>query len=190
MVQLTPTGWSPDSNWLWDGRAWQDAISPDGKWRFDGKDWKRFRGKRTAMPIAPLYAAAPAPAAPVAPIEMPSWVAASEVERIVKDKQEAAAYAVVPVIPPPPELDWRKAGRYIQHSKEERVYKYWQYGGTSVAYFVISFLTCYPLGLWFIWRTAWRFPTKVMASIGATFVPVAFYFIAVGSGLLPQDYRR
>gem|GEM_PF-2362686 len=29
-----------------------------------------------------------------------------------------------------------------------------------------------------------------MASVGATFVPVAFYFIAVGSGLLPQDYRR
>jgi len=57
MVQLTPPGWSPDANWFWDGREWQDAVSPDGKWRYNGKDWKRFRGKRTAMPIAPLYVA-------------------------------------------------------------------------------------------------------------------------------------
>ena len=49
MAQLTPPGWSPDTNWFWDGREWQDAVSPDGKWRYDGKDWKRFRGKRTAI---------------------------------------------------------------------------------------------------------------------------------------------
>jgi hypothetical protein len=190
MVQLTPSGWSPDANWFWDGRAWQDAISPDGKWRFDGKDWKRFRGKRTAIPVAPLYVAAPAPAAPVAPIEMPSWVAPSEVERIVKEKQEQAAYAATPVIPPPPELDWRQAGRYIQHSKEERVYKDWQMGGASIAYFLISFFVCYPLALIFIWRTAWRFPMKVAVTIGAILGPVAFYSIGVAAGLIPQDTRR
>ena len=190
MVQLTPAGWSPDANWFWDGREWQDAVSPDGKWRYDGSAWKRFRGKRTPMPLAPLYLAAPAPAAPVASIEMPSWVAPSEVERIVKEKQEQAAYAAVPKIPPPPELDWRRAGHYIEHSKQERVHKDWQVGGASIAYFIISFFACYPLGLVFIWRTAWRFPTKVMVTIGAILGPVAFYFIAVGSGLLPEDYRR
>jgi len=191
MVQLTPTGWSPDANWFWDGRAWQDAISPDGKWRFNGKEWRRFRGKRTAIPVAPLWVAAPAapPSAPVAPIEMPSWVAPSEVERIVKEKQEAEAYAATPVIPPPPELDWRLAGRYIQHSKDERVYKDWQVGGASIAYFIICYLLCYFAGLFFIWRTGWRLPSKILVTVGAFFFPVAFYFVAVGSGLLPQDYR-
>jgi hypothetical protein len=192
MAQLTPPGWSPDANWFWDGRAWQDAISPDGKWRYDGKDWKRYRGQRTAMPLAPLYVAAPgAPVAPVAPIEMPSWVASSEVERIVKEKQEAAAYAAAPVIPPPPELDWRQAGRYIQHSKDERAYKDWQVGGASIAYFIICYLLCSLAGLIFIWRTAWRVPTKVMVTIGAIGLPFAIYFISVGTGLLPGvDYRR
>jgi hypothetical protein len=191
MVQLTPAGWSPDANWFWDGREWQDAISPDGKWRYGGKDWKRFRGKRTTMPTAPLYVAVgPVPAVPVAPIEMPSWVAPSEVERIVKEKQEAAAYAAVPRIPPPPELDWRKAGRYIEHSKEERVYKDWQMGGTSIAYFSIIFFTCYPMALIFIWRTGWRFPTKLMVTVGAIFGPAAFYFIGVAAGWIPQDIRR
>jgi hypothetical protein len=192
MVQLTPTGWSPDANWFWDGRAWQDAISPDGKWRYNGTEWRRFRGKRTAMPVAPLWVAAPSapPPAPVAPIEMPSWVAPSEVERIVKEKQEAEAYAATPVIPPPPELDWRKAGHYIRHSKDEGDYKDWQVGGTSIAYFIILYFLCSFAGLIFIWRTGWRLPTKVLVTLGGFFLPVAIYFIAVGTGLIPQDYRR
>ncbi len=194
MGQLTPPGWSPDANWFWDGRAWQDAISPDGKWRYNGTAWKRFRGQRTAMPVAPLWVAAPtvaAPAAPVAPIEMPSWVAPSEVERIVKEKQEAAAYAAAPVIPPPPELDWRQAGRYLKHSKDEQPVKDWQVGGTSIAYFIICYLLCSFAGIIFIWRTAWRFPTKVAVTIGAFALPLAIYFITVGTGLFPGiDYRR
>ena len=192
MVQLTPTGWSADANWFWDGREWQAAVSPDGKWRYNGKEWKRFRGQRSPMPIAPLYEAAPTQAAaPVAPIEMPSWVAPSEVERIVKEKQEAAAYAVVPRIPPPPELDWRKAGHYIEHSQTIKTYAYWQTGGASVAYFIISFLTCAPLGMVFIWRTGWRLPMKVAVTIGALVVPTLLYFLAVGLGLnIGIDYRR
>jgi hypothetical protein len=191
MAQLTPPGWSADANWFWDGREWQDAISPDSKWRFDGKDWKRFRGQRTAMPVAPLYVAAPsAPAAAVAPIEMPSWVAPSEVERIVKEKQEQAAYAAVPRIPPPPELDWRKAGRYIEHSKEERIYADWQMGGASIAWFTLSFLLCYPVAFVFIWRTAWRFPTKLIVTIAALVGPGIIYTILLAAGLTPQDLRR
>ena len=191
MAQLTPPGWSPDANWFWDGREWQDAVSPDGKWRYNGKDWKRFRGKRTAMPIAPLYVAtAQAAPAPVAPIEMPSWVAPSEVERIVKEKQEAAAYAAAPRIPPPPELDWRQAGHYIQHSKDERVYKDWQVGGASIAYFFICYLLCTFAGLIFIWRTGWRPTSKVLVTVGAILFPVAFYFVLLAAGLTPQDIRR
>ena len=189
MAQLTPTGWSADANWFWDGRAWQDALSPDGKWRYNGKEWKRFRGQRTAMPAAPLYVATQ-PAAPVAPSEMPSWVAPSEVERIVKEKQEQAAYAATPVIPPPPELDSRKAGHYIEHSKETRVYKDWQVGGLSVVYFLIAFFVCWPAALILIWRTGWRFTTKVMVTIAAIFGPLAFYLVAAGLGLLPVDIRR
>jgi hypothetical protein len=191
MVQLTPPGWSADANWFWDGREWQDAISPDGKWRFGGKDWKRFRGRRTAMPVAPLYVAAPtAPAAAAAPIEMPSWVAPSEVERIVKEKQEQAAYAAVPRIPPPPELDWRKAGRYIEHSKDERVYQDWQVGVNSVLYVLISFFVCYPVAFILIWRSGWRFPMKVLGTIAAVVGPGILYFLLLAVGLTPQDLRR
>jgi hypothetical protein len=191
MVQLTPPGFSADGNWFWDGREWQDAISPDSKWRFDGKDWKRYRGQRTAMPVAPLYVASPsAPAPAVAPIEMPSWVAPSEVERIVKEKQEQAAYAAVPRIPPPPELDWRKAGRYIEHSKDERDYKDWQVGSTSVLYVLISFFVCYPVAFILIWRSGWRFPMKVVGTIAALVGPAVFYATLLAAGISPQDLRR
>jgi len=189
---LTPTGWSPDANWFWDGRGWQDAVSPDGKWRYNGKEWKRFRGQRTQLPAAPLYVAPAAPAAaPVAPIEMPSWVAPSEVERMVKEKQEQALWAATPQIPPPPELDWRKAGHYIEHSQTIKTYKYWQTGGASIAYFIIIYFTCSPVGLIFIWRTAWRLPTKVIVTVAAILGPVAIYFLVVGLGLNTGiDYRR
>jgi hypothetical protein len=188
MVQLTPAGWSPDANWFWDGRQWQDAISPDGKWRFDGKDWRKFRGQRTAMPVAPLYVATPAAQAPVAPVEMPSWVAPSEVERIVREREEQAAYAAMPVIPPPPELDWRKAGHYIEHSKDTRVYRDWQVGGASIAYFIILYFFCSLAGLFFIWRTGWRLPSKVLVTVGGFLLPIAIYLIAAGSGALPQGH--
>jgi hypothetical protein len=190
MVQLTPPGWSADANWFWDGREWQDAISPDGKWRFDGKDWKRFRGNRSPMPTAPLYEPAPMQATPVAPIEMPSWVAPSEVERIVKEKHEAAAYAAVPKIPPPPELDWRKAGHYIEHSQTIKIYQYWQTGGASIAYFIILEFTCALAALIFIWRTAWRLPMKVIMTVVAIFLPGAVYFLLIALGANSIDLRR
>jgi hypothetical protein len=167
-------------------------VSPDGKWRFDGKEWKRFRGQRTSTPTAPLYTTPAAPvAAPVAPIEMPSWVAPSEVERLVKEKQEQAAWAATPLMPPPPERDWRQAGHYIEHSQTIKEYKYWQVGGASIAYFIIIFFTCSPMGLIFVWRTAWRVPTKVIVTVTAIVLPIVIYFLTLGTGLLPGiDYRR
>jgi hypothetical protein len=188
---LTPTGFSADANWFWDGRQWNDAVSPDGKWRFNGKEWKRFKRKRTPMPAEPLYRPPAAPPSPVPSIEMPSWVAPSEVERIVKEKQEQALWVATPQMPPPPERDWRRAGEYIEHSRTVRAYRDWQVGGASVAYFIIIYFTCAPIAWVFIWRTAWRLPTKVLVTVGAILGPVVVYFLSVGTGLLPGiDYRR
>ena len=46
--------------------------------------------------------------------------------------------------------------------------------------------TCTFAGLIFIWRTGWRLPSKVLVTIGAFLFPVAFYFIAVAAGVVPQ----
>ncbi|HEV2033204.1 MAG TPA: hypothetical protein VGU71_03235 [Candidatus Dormibacteraeota bacterium] len=86
-------GWSPDGNWFLDGWQWNDAGSPDGKWRFDGRDWKNFKGKRTPMPVEPLHP--PPPPLPSKPsaVEMPSWVATSEIDRLEKERQDRAILA-------------------------------------------------------------------------------------------------
>jgi hypothetical protein len=43
----------------------------------------------------------------------------------------------------------------------------------------------------FIWRTAWRLPTKVIVTVAAILGPVAIYFLVVGLGLNTGiDYRR
>ena len=87
------SGWSQDGNWFWDGDKWNDALSQDGKWRFDGGAWQPFAGQRTAMPVQPLYPAAPPPppAPPVAPPPppAPAWAG-------------SAAAAPPPPPPPPP----------------------------------------------------------------------------------------
>jgi len=91
------TGWSPDANWFWDGSKWRDAVSPDGKWRFDGSAWLPFTGLRSPMPLAPFQ---PGPPPPPPAAGLPSWVAASEVERL-QAREEAREPASVG---PPPEL--------------------------------------------------------------------------------------
>jgi hypothetical protein len=181
------TGWSADGLWFWDGWQWKDAVSPDGKWRFDGKDWKRFKDQRTPMPTEPLHALPPPLPPQPAAVEMPSWVATSEIDRLEKERQERAMLAAAPVLPPPPELDWRQAGHYIEHSRTVREYKDWQVGPTSVAYFIISYLTCWPLSLVFTWRTGWRFRTKVLVSLLSVIGPVVVAFLAIGSGLFRRS---
>jgi hypothetical protein len=181
---LTPTGWSPDGDWFWDGRIWNDAVSPDGKYRFDGKVWKSFRGKRSIMPAEPL---GPPPVAPMSQppaVEMPSWVAASEVDRLAKEKQERAALAAMPQqMPPPPELDWRRAGEHMEHSRMVRVYGDWQVGPTSIAYFLLLYMLCAPASVVFIWRSGWRFRNKLVVTFLSLFGPALVFFLVTGSGL-------
>jgi hypothetical protein len=170
-------------NWFWDGLKWNDAISPDGKSRYDGRAWKPFKGQRTAAP-APL--APPPPPAPVAPpapaVGLPSWVDQSEVERLAKEqreRQEMAAQASVPSIPPPPELDWRQVGQRMEYSRPQRTYSSWQVGGLSIVIFLLLYLTCGILALIFIWRTGWRFNSKVIVTVAAIVVPVLYAFFVV-----------
>lgn len=181
---LVPTGWSADGNWFWDGWHWNDAVSPDGKWRFDGKDWKRFKDKRTPMPAEALHP--PPPALPPQPsaVEMPSWVATSEIDRLENERQERAILAAAPVLPPPPELDWRQAGQHIKHSKTAREHADWQVGPTSVALFLILYLVCWPGSLVFTWISGWRFTTKLIVTVISVVGPVAVLFAAIRLGML------
>ena len=180
---LTPTGWSGDGNWFWDGRTWNDAISPDGKHRFDGKVWKSFGGKRSIQPQEPLHPP-PVAVAPQAPaVEMPSWVASSEIDRLAKERQERADLAAAPpLMPPPPELDWRRVGEHMEHSRTVRVYGDWQVGATSIAYFLLLYMVCAPASLVFIWRSGWRFRNKVLITVLSLFGPALVLFVTTGSG--------
>lgn len=187
---LVPTGWSADGNWFWDGWQWNDAVSPDGKWRFDGKDWKGFKGKRTAMPTEPLHPPPPPlPPAPVA-VDMPSWVATSEIDRFEKERQERAILAAAPVLPPPPELDWRQAGHYIKHSKTVGGDMGWKGGGTSIAIFLALYLFC-PIGsIVFLWINAWRFTSKLIVFAVGYVAPIAIVFLALELGWVPIPATR
>jgi hypothetical protein len=172
-LNASPPAWSADGNWLWDGLKWNDAISPDGKSRYNGREWKPFRGQRSPMPPAPLQQAAAAPPPPPPPalpsVELPSWVAQSEVERLAQEKrgrEELALQASVPQIPPPPELDWRQVGQRMEYS-QERTYADWQVGWLSVALFLLLYLFCSIGSLIFIWRTGWRFTTKIIVTVAS-----------------------
>ena len=35
----TPTQFSTDGAWWWDGQQWQAAVSPDGRYRWNGVAW-------------------------------------------------------------------------------------------------------------------------------------------------------
>ena len=188
---LVPTGWSADTNWFWDGWQWQDAISPDGKWRFDGKDWKQFKGKRTSMPTEPLHPPPPPLPVQAAAVEMPSWVATSEIDRLEKERQERAILIAAPTLPPPPELDWRKAGHYIKHSKTVGGrYDNQKAGPTSVLLYIVLLLFC-PIGaLVYIWISGWQFTTKLILTGLSVGVPIATFFLLYESGLRTLPVAR
>jgi hypothetical protein len=180
---VVQTGWSPDGCWFWDGWHWNDAVSPDGKWRFDGKDWKHFKGKRTPMPAEPLHP--PPPPLPLQPIAagMPSWVATSEIDRLEKERQERAALIAAPVLPPPPELDWRKSGHYIKHSKTVGEYANLPERATSVAIYIVLLLIC-PIGsLVYVWISTWKLSTKLVLTFLSVGAPVIIFLILINSGL-------
>jgi hypothetical protein len=180
---LVPTGWSADGNWFWDGWHWNDAVSPDGKWRFDGKDWKRFRDKRTPMPAEALHP--PPPALPPQPsaVEMPSWVATSEIDRLENERQERAILAAVPMLPPPPELDWRQAGHHIKHSKMPHLHGNWSERATSVAIYIVLLLVC-PIGsLVYVWISGWKLTTKLFLTFLSVVAPIVIFLVYINTGL-------
>jgi hypothetical protein len=156
------TAWSPDGNWFWNGAQWNDAISPDGQWRFDGNNWVSFSGQRTPMPPPPNAIASPT--SPPAASTLPSWVAASEVERLERERQERAAIAAQPVEPLPRELDWRHAGEFIEYSHTESV-PFWKHGYSSLFIYLGLLWSCSPLALLYVWLTEWRLYTKVYRTV-------------------------
>jgi len=97
------TGWSPDANWFWDGTKWNDAVSADGYWRYDGSRWTPFTGLRSPMPLAPYQ---PTPPPSPAAAGLPSWLAASEVERLQRQEEATEQASVAP----PPELPQKVDG--------------------------------------------------------------------------------
>jgi hypothetical protein len=184
----SPSGWSADGNWFWDGLTWNDAVSPDGKWRFDGREWEAFHGQRSPMPEQALHPIAPPPQpAPSVAAALPSWVAVSEIERLDqerREREELAAKAALPQVPLPPELDWRRVGEHMTYSRPVRTYSDWQVGPVSVALYILLYLVCWPASLIFLWRAGWRGRTKLFVfvlSIVGAFV-LALLAIGLGAG--------
>jgi hypothetical protein len=138
------------------------------------------------MPPAPIQqSAAPPPPPPPSPpsADLPSWVAQSEVERLAKEKQERdalAAHAALPQMPLPPELDWRQVGQRMKYSRPQRVYAEWQIGPLSAVLYLLLYLVCWPASVVFVWRSGWRFTTKVIVVVVSIVGPVllAFFILA------------
>ncbi len=187
-MSVQQTGWSQDGNWFWDGARWNDSISEDGQWRYDGTSWQPFQGQRTAMPMqafGPPVAAAPPPspiplgaAAPGADpqVAMPSWVAPAEIERLQQEKIERQMAAVAPPPAPlPPELDWRRAGEFMEYHRGPKTYSSWQTGAVSVFIYIFLLWFCGPVSLIFVWMTGWGWIAKGITS----FISFAFSALLV-----------
>ena len=114
---------------------------------------------------------------------MPSWVATSEIDRLEKERQERAVLIAAPVLPPPPELDWRQSGHYIKHSKTAVEHSDWQVGATSVVIYIILLMIC-PIGaLVFTWMSGWRFTTKLFLTLLSVGTPIVLFFVLINTGL-------
>ena len=178
-VSTRQTGWSADGNWFWDGSKWNDAISEDGRWRFDGANWVPFQGERTPMP--PLAFDTAPPFTPhVDPQEsMPSWVAASEIDRMQQQQIEQQMAAVAPPPPPlPPEQDWRRVGEFMEYHQGPRAYSWWQIGPLSVIIYLVLLWFCVPGALLFLWFTGWSTTSKVIVtlfSVGLWVFAIIYY---------------
>lgn len=179
-MSSAPPGWSSDGNWFWDGVKWNDAVSPDGKSRYNGREWRPFSGQRSLMPPAPVRQSAAPPPPPPPAVNLPSWVAQSEVDRLSQEKRDReafAAQAALPAIPPPPELDWRQVGQRMEYGKVQRDYADWQVGPLSAVIFLLLYLVCSCGAVIFVWFTGWRFSTKVIVTLVSFVIPIVVVFI-------------
>lgn len=168
-MAVAQSGWSADGNWFWDGAQWNDAISQDGQWRFDGKDWQRFAGQRTPMPPQPPSSATPPPP-PAPPGEtgasaLPSWVDASEIQRMESQKIERRLAEMTPEVALPPEQDWRLVGermQYSDYSHNKSEYAAWRVGVWSVLIYLFLLWFCGVFSLIYVWMTGWKTTTKTV----------------------------
>jgi 4-amino-4-deoxy-L-arabinose transferase-like glycosyltransferase len=123
----------------------------------------------------------PPPAAPAVEEPAPSWLAASEVDRLRNEKalrEKAAAEAALnPPVAVAKELDWRYAGQMIERHSAERQYAEWQVGALSVLIFIGLWLVCVPAALFFIWRTGWKSSSKLLVGGLAFLLPVVLAIV-------------
>src|SRR5438105_494951 len=180
-TNLLQTGWSADGNWFWDGSKWNDAISADGRWKFDGKNWQAFAGQRTPRPGT---------ATPPAAEPAPTWLAASEIERLQKEKADrdrtAAAAEAQQAQPLPKELDWRYAGQNLNRSQSGRRYADWQVGTTSIVIWALLYLFCAWGSQVFIFFTGWKTSNKILVAALSLVAPIALAFVLYAAGVLPS----
>ena len=189
-MAVAQTGWSGDGNWFWDGSKWNDSISQDGKWKFDGTTWQPFTGQRTPMPAQPPFPAPPAPApatAPSAAASMPSWVAASEIQRMESQKIEARLAEMTAPEPIPPDRDWRLVGERMQYSdySHNKSYASWRVGATSIVIYLLLLWFCGLFSVIFVWMTGWRTSSKALVTI----ISIVWFIVAVAVALsrIPQS---
>ncbi len=172
-MAIAQTGWSSDGNWFWDGARWNDALSADAQWRFDGSSWQPFKGQRTPMPAVPGPAPSPAPVPAPAPVAglpdtsaMPSWVAASEIQRLESEKIERRLAEMLPPAPLPADRDWRRVGEFMQYTPTARTAPaFWKAGWSSALIYVFLLWFCSPVALIYVWMTEWRMVTKVYRTV-------------------------
>lgn len=110
-------------------------------------------------------------------------VATSEVERLADEKREREVLAAQPVAPLPPELDWRRAGEFIEYSHTPTV-PFWKHGYTSLFVYLGLLWLCSPVALIYVWLTEWRLFTKLYRTvICCVFILGSATYIRTRSGL-------
>lgn len=187
-MAVAQPGWSADGTWYWDGLRWNDALSQDGKWRYDGSAWQPFAGQRTAMPPPP---SAPQPVTPTAAdgSAMPSWVAASEIERLESEKIQRRLAEMTPATPLPPELDWRQVGermQYSDYSHNSGNYAAWRVGVTSIVIYLFLFWFCGVFSVIYVWMTGWKTSSKVICTCISFALLFVYLLLIVARSYVPQ----
>jgi hypothetical protein len=186
-MAVAQPGWSADGTWYWDGVKWNDALSQDGKWRYDGAAWQPFLGQRIPMP-PPLSPPQPLAGATPDGAQMPSWIAASEIQRLESEKIQRRLAEMTPATPVPPELDWRQVGERMQYSdySHSSGYAFWRVGATSVVIYLLLFWLCGVFSVIYVWMTAWRTSSKIICTCISLALLFVYLLIVVARSYVPQ----
>ena len=102
---------------------------------------------------------------------------------MANERREREALAAQPVAPLPPELDWRRAGEFIEYSHTPTV-PFWKHGYTSLFIYLGLLCLCSPVALLYVWLTEWRLFTKLYRTvICCVFVVGLATYLRTRSGL-------